>query len=179
MIHTYPDQLCYCIFWMVQDFTLLPEDQLQTCPLHYPGSFSSWGGLKVCSPQRLNQPSGSLYGSALAPLHMLWLCSLLSYGTPNSGRRGSLWLFCLHLGLFPSYWVTPSSLVYLVGIYLLLLQLDTQCLIYSWEDCPFLKGNRQGVDLGERQGSRERLEGENGRETMVVVNIWEKIVKKK
>lgn len=38
---------------------------------------------------------------------------------------------------------------------------------YPWEACPLLKGNRGGMDVGEREGREEGLREEEGEETVV------------
>lgn len=61
--------------------------------------------------KRLKQQSQNMHGSVLG-LHICYACLLAWYscGTPNSGNRGCLWLFCLILATLSSYWVASFSI---------------------------------------------------------------------
>lgn len=70
--------------------------------------------------QRLKEQTQTMYWSGLGPLHMPQICSLVCfYGTPNSGIRGCLWLFCLSWDNFRptgfsctvSIWMQVPSLI--------------------------------------------------------------------
>ena len=61
--------------------------------------------------QRLNWQPGCLQGTDQGPLQICYSCiAWSSFGTPNGQNKICLWLFCLLLGLFSSYWVASYSL---------------------------------------------------------------------
>lgn len=88
----------------------------------------------------------SIYLYLYLYLYSLGFCELSNCGS----GWASPWCFCLHLGLFPSYWVTLSS----IGVRAFALYYDI-LLCHIWffplDVCSILKGDWAGVDLRSKK----------------------------
>ena len=105
--------------------------------------------------QRLNWQSGGLHGSDLGLLHMLLFCTLV-FLWDSQWKRECLWLFCLLLGPFSSYWVASFSLNMRRRVPSLTATWYTTCGWYPWEAC---------LSESQMEGGGEGLAGEQGAET--------------
>lgn len=90
------------------------------------------------SPRSLNQQPESLHGIDLGPLLICHSCvSWYTCGTPNTGCRGCLLLFCLLLAPYSSHCVALPSLNTRELISLSATLYGMFCW-YLWEGCAFL-----------------------------------------
>lgn len=101
--------------------------------------------------------------------YMLWWLAWCFYGKPSIVRTVfCLWLFCLNLGHFSSYFAALFSLnIRTLALSYFILVDHVCCLL---EACLFLKRNRVGVSLGE--GRLWRAERSGGRENCSGCVIW-------
>lgn len=89
-----------------------------------------------------------------------------SFGNPNSGNRGCIWLFFLLVGPFSSYRVVLSCLDVMVCAWPYGSLLC--CVWCPWETCSFLRGGGGWTWGGDRKG-KEETGKRGGREVAVTM----------